>query len=210
MLKRLSHYIVHSVIEEDQSVWIAQREGRAKNGMDLTSPALLKMITMTKPKGEPFYKLANELKIVPVTISYEYDPCDVRKAKEIFLFSQGRFRKNRHEDMIAVGKGVTEYKGRVVLNIGKQVSTQAESAEQLALELNKAIMQYYHLHPSNILAARMHFQQNQELMDYIADVEVSEAAVATFQERYERVPNYLKETWVSIYANPILNKFQCR
>lgn len=207
MLKRLSQYIYHSIKEDNESVWIAQREGRAKNGLDLTSPALLKMITMCKPKTQPLAEFINDLKVVPVTISYEFDPCDIRKAKEMFLLSKGRYQKNRYEDMVSVGKGVTEYKGRVTLNISGVLETSAETHDELANEIDKKILAGYQLYPSNLLSARSVYGDNEALMEFVNGFVVTEKEEQQFLERLNSVPEYLRDTWLTIYANPVLNRF---
>ncbi|NNC55548.1 MAG: cytochrome C oxidase Cbb3, partial [Pseudomonadales bacterium] len=82
-LKILSRYIWHSLHVDNENVWIAQREGRAKNGMDRTEPAIIKMLAIARPKELGFADYINSLRIVPVSISYEFDPCDALKAHEL-------------------------------------------------------------------------------------------------------------------------------
>ena len=83
--KHLSAYIHHSIENENSSIWIAQREGRAKDGCDKTNSAVLGMVCLNKPKAEPLAEYVRELRIVPVAISYELDPCDVDKARELHM-----------------------------------------------------------------------------------------------------------------------------
>ncbi|BBI74537.2 hypothetical protein HAALTHF_39250n [Vreelandella aquamarina] len=86
--QQLSSYIRHSITEDNHSIWMAQREGRAKNGIDRTDPAIIKMLTMAKRHAERdmvFGDAIAELKLVPVSISYEYDPCDLQKPRNCMI-----------------------------------------------------------------------------------------------------------------------------
>jgi hypothetical protein len=102
-LKKLSAYIRHSITNDSASVWIAQREGRAKDGHDRTETALLKMLALSKQKEQSFAQATAELNLVPVAISYEYDPCDVDKGRELYAKEQGEdFLRRQRELMTAV------------------------------------------------------------------------------------------------------------
>ena len=83
--KHLSSYIHHSITEDRQNIWIAQREGRAKDGLDRTNSAVIGMLGLSKAKPVPLADHIKTLNIVPVSISYEYDPCDEAKAKELYM-----------------------------------------------------------------------------------------------------------------------------
>jgi len=107
----LSAYINHSIREEGQSIWIAQAEGRAKDGDDRTDSAILKMFHMSR-KDEPFAEALAALNLVPVSISYEYDPCDQAKARELQIrASTGGYEKAPGEDDASIALGITGYKG---------------------------------------------------------------------------------------------------
>src|SRR5690606_4098262 len=95
--KHLSAYIYHSIVNENANIWIAQREGRAKDGKDKTNSAVLGMIMLNKPKDEALADYAKKLRIVPVSISYELDPCDAAKARELYLHrTEGSYQKEEH------------------------------------------------------------------------------------------------------------------
>ena len=98
-LQELSGYIRHSLLEERSSIWIAQREGRAKDGWDRTEPAIIKMLCISKARETPVAGHVRALNIVPVSISYEWDPCDAAKARELHLrATEGAYAKEEHED----------------------------------------------------------------------------------------------------------------
>ena len=117
--QQLSAYIRYSITDDQHSIWMAQREGRAKNGIDRTDPAIIKMLTMAKRNAERdmmFGEAVAELKLVPVSISYEYDPCDVQKAQELHdVATEGSYAKSEFEDIRSIVAGITGDKGRVQL-----------------------------------------------------------------------------------------------
>lgn len=157
--KTLSKYIHHSIVEESTHIWIAQREGRAKDGNDITNPAILSMLLLNKPKTTPIEQYLEDLSIVPVAISYEFDPCDVAKAQELTIQEeQGEYQKDDHEDMKSIALGITGPKGKVHLHFGDVLSASEEnpldSAKAIAEEMNKQIFSGYKLMPTNLAAAQ--------------------------------------------------------
>lgn len=128
----LSKYIRQTVTSGASSVWIAQREGRAKNGVDVTEQGLLKMFDMSGTSD--FVTNFAELNILPVSISYQYEPCDILKAREILISRTQKYVKGENEDVVSIMTGIKEQKGNVHLNIGKLLTTEEL---QLASECNK-------------------------------------------------------------------------
>lgn len=117
----LSAYIQHSILKEGESVWIAQRDGRTKDGHDYTKQGLLKMITMGHPDG--LVENVRQLHITPVTISYEYEPCDALKARELALSGNGQhYQKYPGEDFDSIKQGIFGHKGKISLVIGTPLS----------------------------------------------------------------------------------------
>lgn len=113
-MKLQSAYIRHLSFNRGSNIWIAQKEGRSKDNLDKTNPALIKMLGLSKPKEIPFGEYINQLKIVPVSFSYEWDPCDIDKATELEITDQqGHYEKQAIEDLTAVKKGLFGSKGRV-------------------------------------------------------------------------------------------------
>ncbi|MFT2093019.1 1-acyl-sn-glycerol-3-phosphate acyltransferase [Paraglaciecola sp. 2405UD69-4] len=154
--KLLSEYIEYTLHSEGQHVWIAQREGRAKDGNDLTNPAIISMLSMNKPKTKTFSEYINELRIVPVSISYEFDPCDVNKAKELHqLEKEGSYDKPDNEDVRSIVNGITGQKGRVHLHFSKQLVGEFENAKEVAASLDREILQSYQPFATGAMAASM-------------------------------------------------------
>ena len=112
----LSKYIRETVTGGTASVWIAQKEGRTKNGLDITEQGLLKMFNMSG-SGD-FVKDFKELNIIPMSISYEYEPCDILKARELLISRTQKYVKTEHEDLQSIMMGIKQYKGNVHLHIG--------------------------------------------------------------------------------------------
>ena len=152
---RTSSYIRHS-LEEGESVWIAQREGRAKDGFDRTDPALLKMLSLAYRKElSGFAGLVERMRVVPVSVSYELDPCDCRKAHELFVAeSEGRYVKRPGEDLASMVDGIVGFKGRVHLHVGRPVSGEFADPEALADHLDRIIVAGMRVFPTQAKAAQ--------------------------------------------------------
>ncbi|NBK24851.1 MAG: glycerol acyltransferase, partial [Spirochaetia bacterium] len=103
---RLSSYFVELISEANKSIWVAQKSGRAKDGLDVTTPAIIKMLHLSqKSKGRSFTEVINSCRIVPVAVSYEYDPCDLIKAgEEVARIRSGEHTKKRYEDLISISR----------------------------------------------------------------------------------------------------------
>lgn len=129
--KHLSEYIYHNINEKDESVWIAQREGRAKDSDDRTQESLLKMLTLHNHNGN-FVDNLKSLNMVPLTITYEFDPCDYLKAKE---FQQKRddanFKKTQRDDLLNMEIGILGQKGQIVFRFGKCINEELENIRTL-------------------------------------------------------------------------------
>ncbi len=155
-LTRTSSYIRHT-LERDHSVWIAQREGRSKDGFDRTEPALLKMLALAWRKdAENFGALMEKFALVPVSISYELDPCDGRKAHELSVIDrEGSYQKAENEDLTSIIEGMTGFKGRVHVHYSAPLEGDFETAEDLAAALDRAIVGGLKVYPTQAEAARL-------------------------------------------------------
>lgn len=148
----LSAYINHSILNDHESIWIAQAEGRAKDGNDHTESAILKMFHLSR-KDEDFQDVISSLRLTPVAISYEYDPCDIAKARELYIrASSGEYTKQIGEDDASIAQGITGYKGRVHVHFCPTISTGFTDAKQLALRVDQEIWRDYRLFPAHYLA----------------------------------------------------------
>lgn len=193
-LGQLSAYIDHSLVQDEASVWIAQREGRAKDGNDFTDPAILKMFYMTHRKQRSFAEFMERVNIVPVSISYEYDPCDRAKALELDSKQQGGcYEKSQFEDIESIVAGINGSKGHVHVAFG-QVIRGMETPDELAAEIDRQIIECYYLHPSNLLAANA------------ATETFDDAQKAQFAARFEGLSDSSAAIMKQMYANPVFNK----
>ncbi len=206
-----SSEFIHRSLAEDQSVWIAQAEGRAKDAMDVTDPAVLKMLTLAERK-RPFGDVIGDLGIVPVSISYEYDPCDVLKARELHaLRTEGAWRKPAGADLVSLATGLGGFKGRVSLTFADVLPGGFDNADAVAAEIDQKILGALQLFPINFLALRTLAQKSDPA--YAAALEGLRGVVdvprdGEFERRLSLVPEELTGEWLRMYANPILNKLQ--
>lgn len=116
----LSKYIRQTITSEKSSIWLAQRQGRTKDGVDITEQGLLKMLDMSGTKS--FKENFMDLNIVPLSISYEYEPCDARKARELLISRTQKYVKSPKEDVHSIIIGIRQPKGNIHLNIGKPLT----------------------------------------------------------------------------------------
>ena len=153
--KRLSEYFYDLVTDAHRSLWIAQKSGRSKDGIDETHPSIIKMLYLSKRgTGMRFSELINRMNVVPLSISYEYDPNDINKGREevIRLQNDGAYEKKRYEDLISMSKGMKGPKGRVHLAIGTPLSGDFDSPEAVAREIDRQIHLNYKLWDTNMFA----------------------------------------------------------
>ncbi|WP_094751470.1 1-acyl-sn-glycerol-3-phosphate acyltransferase [Psychromonas sp. CD1] len=197
MLKALLHLsdYIFSSLKSDSSIWIAQREGRAKDGFDKTEPAIVKMFYIHGKKNKiEFSDYINQLNIVPVAISYEFDACDKQKAQELYTKNKyGEYKKSEFEDIESIVSGLIGEKGHVHVAFGEPLQGDFTDAEEVAKAIDKQIYKNYYLHPSNYIAAKV----NLESIDK-ADKEV-------FAQRLNNIDSELQEMVLKMYANPVKN-----
>jgi len=210
-LKLLSEYI-HFCIGENHNVWIAQREGRAKDGIDKTDPALLKMLAMgqrTVSLGESL----GQLHIVPVSISYEYDACDVLKAEELYqIETTGSYTKTDKTDIQSIVTGMIGYKGHVHVAFGTELVIGSDDPDEIAALIDKQVLANYELRDINFLALERLRQNGMVAIDeFSKDVEnrkVSKASRKIFDKRLLEVDPKLHKHWLFSYANPVINRYR--
>lgn len=210
--KKLSAYIYHSIKVDRNPIWIAQREGRAKDGCDRTEPAIIKMLTMAQDKNtQSFGDFVNDLHIVPIAISYEYDPCDGAKARELYeKATQGHYQKAEHEDLKSIALGISGDKGDVHVSFGTPLRGEFETPEQVAEAVDRQVIDAYVLHPSNFFAYRKLYGIYPELpcgaqgKNFVA--EQHQLAQQLFEQRIAALPEAHRPYALAIYANPIVSK----
>jgi hypothetical protein len=204
----LSEYIYHSLKHDKQHIWIAQREGRAKDGMDITNPAIISMLSLNKPKDIDFAEYVSSLRIVPVSISYEYDPCDISKVKELYKAQQeGGYDKPDNEDIKSIIKGIKGNKGRVHLHFGKIVGADLDNTKEVADYIDRQVLEGYQHFSTALVANEILSQQH-----LVADLSCCAIAIKTeHQEALAYLKTCLRELnndeqklFLRMYANPVL------
>ncbi|MFL9815414.1 1-acyl-sn-glycerol-3-phosphate acyltransferase [Stutzerimonas sp. VN223-3] len=210
----LSAYINHSIRNDGESIWIAQAEGRAKDGDDRTDSAILKMLHMSR-KDEPFASVLTELRPTPVSISYEYDPCDQAKARELYIrATTGTYTKAPGEDDTSIALGITGYKGRVHVSFGTPITEVPEDAKQLAARIDQQILCDYRLFPVNYLAYRIWDGRDPELsIPSLAELFSSEEiarAEAEWSKRLAACPSVQQPYLIQQYATPVRNQHRLK
>ena len=210
----VSSYMRYAITEKHQSVWIAQRNGRTKDGDDRTDMAVLKMFALSSEKD--FVENMAELNLTPMVVSYEYDPCDFMKTQELFITRYQKYEKEPGEDLHSILHGIKQYKGRMHFAITPAI-TQEELAfcdhfdrnkkyQHLAEIIDKRVYLNYKLWPTNYIAYellnqtyRYKDQYTQEQMDNF--VEYMNQGLASLVGD----PSELREIFLGIYANPVVN-----
>lgn len=208
-LKQLSAYIRHSVRDEHCSVWIAQREGRAKDGIDRTETALLKMLALSRVSGQSFADAVAELNIVPVAISYELDPCDADKARELYARrTAGAYQKQEHEDLASIYKGVVGAKGQVHVAFGEVIRPAPTDDDQLAAAIDRQIIANYRLQPTHIMAWETLYGRDVRVEGWKRALAVHDwrDREAEFGARLAIVPEPEREIFLEMYANPVSSR----
>ncbi len=210
-LKKLSRYIRRSLLVDRACVWIAQREGRAKDGLDRTEKALVKMLALGKERQQSFREAIDELAIVPVSISYMYDPCDLDKARELHQRrTAGAYEKTAYEDLVSIYKGIVGYKGAVHLHFGRVIEG-LDDDEAVAEAVDREIVANYHLHPTNLVAWERLHGPDPRIARLKAGVDSDWKAVEAELVRRTRLENdAVRQLFMEMYANPVQSYFDQR
>lgn len=199
-----SQFIHRTIFKTNESVWIAQKQGRAKDGIDQTDPAMLKMIHLSERKSQSVADYFNSLRIVPVSISYEFDPNDQLKARELYAKEIHKsYQKEKNEDLNSIAHGIKGFKGNVCINVSKPLKVNSTSAyEDLANEVTKKILLMYQLHPTNYAAAKL---LNLEYESNFSDIDI-ELASEKLLLRVKGMEEGVRSKLLEQYANPLIQK----
>jgi len=211
--KVLSSYIHHSVLNDNENVWIAQREGRAKDGLDATNPAIINMLALSKGKGREFADFIREARLVPVSISYEIDPCDQAKARELYEKNvQGSYTKEQHEDVESIARGITGFKGDVHVSFGEPLGAGIVDAEAAAAEIDRQVEANYVLHPSNCFAYEMLEKRSPKVLVGADHTPFDGADWSEKRSSFKAHIASCNEKWKSVlltgYANPVYRRLE--
>lgn len=215
--KLLSQYIGQLLLHENRSVWIAQREGRTKDGNDVTNPGVLKMLAMGKTE-ESLLHYFKKIKIVPVSISYEYDPTDALKMPQLMAEANDEvYIKDKNEDFTTLLSGIIGQKKGIHIHVGKPlidpiteiektVTNTNKQIQALALEIDHEILKNYRLWPTNYIAYDMMYKVTTFKHKY------TEEERSLFERRLEmRIDasnDTMVESFLCMYANPVVNKLK--
>ena len=209
----LSEYIRKTVKNQESSVWIAQRNGRTKDGIDVTEQGLLKMLDMSG--GGDFANDFRELSIVPVSVSYEYEPCDILKARELYISKRQKYVKSEGEDLNSILTGIMQFKGGIHYNFCDVISAEEiescanmgknERFKALGEVMDLKINSTFHLWPNNFIAYDLLHNTDQFSNRYtISEREKFEKYVSYKTSDFEGNIDEIKEIFLSIYANPVV------
>ncbi len=213
----LSRYIRHAVTRRNQSVWIAQRKGRSKDGTDTTDASVLKMLILSKENG--IIQALKDLNITPVTISYEWEPCDALKVRELYISENQEYIKDKNEDLNSIIGGVVSEKGRIHLHVGKQINDELDAIDEnmrvnelmqkVAAKVDDHIHANYKLWPSNYLAYDMLTGSTQFAGKY--DDKTREKLNERLEKTIEMTNGdriRITDFFLRLYANPVFNRFE--
>lgn len=213
----LSKYIRLNITENRSSIWLAQRQGRTKNGYDITEQGLLKMLDMSGQAD--FQTNFEELNIIPMSISYEIEPCDILKARELVISRKQKYVKGKDEDWNSIMTGILQQKGNIHLNIGTQL-TSDEIAEAAKCDKNDRyqlirhavdlrVIEGYKLWKNNYVAYDLlnhsfKYSDKYEISDIEKFVAYMEHQLDTVEKELNRED--LRRIFLGIYANPVVTK----
>ena len=213
----LSKYIRLNITEQRSSIWLAQRQGRTKNGYDITEQGLLKMLDMSG--SSDFQKNFEELNIIPMSISYEYEPCDILKARELVISRKTKYVKAEGEDLNSILVGIMSQKGNIHLNIGKPLTSE-EIAEAAKCDKNDRYQLIRHAVDLRVIEGYRVWKNNYVAYDIlnhsfkysdmynISDVESFVLYMEHQLDSVEKELNRedLRRIFLEIYANPVVTK----
>ena len=209
----LSEYIRYVIKEKGQSVWIAQRNGRTKDGRDATDQGIIKMFCMSEQRDK--IKALAELNIVPIAVSYEWEPCDILKVLELYQSQYTRYVKKPGEDLNSILTGILQPKGRVHFELTEPLTAEELSAfesmtnneyhKEVARLIDKRINKAYRLWPNNYIAHDLLYGNTRYRSMYTDEDYNAFIAHMAVVERYEDTCDIeqLKELFLGIYANPV-------
>ncbi|MDE7411620.1 MAG: acyltransferase [Paramuribaculum sp.] len=220
--RQLSAYIHYAINEKKESVWIAQREGRAKDSNDLTQESLVKMLGLEG--GGSLGENLMGVHIVPLAISYEYDPNDYLKVTEFLMRRRNpEFKKSQHDDLLSMETGILQYKGKVHFQLGKCIDAELEALSEemdrteyikhVCAIIDRSIHSDYKIYPINYIAFdevnntdrfRDYYtaEDRKRTDDYIA----SQLAKVEVTDITDEERDYMRHLILSMYANPLINK----
>lgn len=215
--KLLAEYMAQLLLHENRSVWIAQREGRTKDGNDATNPGVLKMIGMgsDEPNLMDYFK---KIKVVPVSISYEYDPTDALKMPQLMAESNNEiYIKEKNEDFMTLLSGIIGQKKRIHIHIGDVLETEINDIKEnfdtsnkqiqaLAQVIDDSIVSNYKLWSTNYIAYDI--LNNTDTFSYLYTENEKLLFERRLEMRIDHIHPVAKQGFLDMYANPVVNKLK--
>jgi hypothetical protein len=204
-------------LNENRSVWTAQREGRTKDGIDATHKGVLKMLTLAH-EGSDLFSYFEKIKVVPISISYEYDPTDLLKMPELLAKSRDeKYVKSENEDFQNLLRGLIGTKKRIHLQVNgllteeiKEISKSelgsGEKLSRLAAIIDQKIWTGYKLWPSNFIAHDLLYGDEEFKHEYTIDEKM--AFEKRLKEKVDVKNEFLVKSFLAMYANPVNNQMQ--
>ena len=208
----LSDYIRYAILEKKQSVWIAQRNGRTKDGVDATDQGIIKMFCMSRPDDK--IQALSELNIVPVAVSYEWESCDILKALELYQSQYAKYIKKPGEDLNSILTGILQRKGRVHFELCEPITeeellqydhlTNNEYHKAVAQLIDSRINPAYHLWPNNYIAHDLRYGSKAFQSFYTNEEREAFLRRLNQLDKYDDCDlDQLKDIFLSIYSNPV-------
>ena len=215
--KLMAEYMYHLLSKENRSVWIAQREGRTKDGNDATHQGVLKMVAMANDEVRvmDYFK---KLKIVPVSISYEYDPTDALKMPQLIaLLKDEVYIKEKNEDFITLLSGIIGQKKRIHIHVGDVLENEYEKIiaendnnnkqiQALAQVIDGFILQSYKLWPTNFIAYDILYKTTR--FEHLYNEKERQLFERRLEMRIDADNETMREGFLAMYANPVVNKLK--
>ena len=210
--KILSAYIRHTITEKKASVWIAQRNGRTKDGDDKTEIALLKMLNMSGTKS--IKENYTELNIVPVTVSYEIEPCCSEKINELYISSFKKYEKKPGEDIASILNGLTQNKGKIHLAFSNPINNSipnsknsSDTAKEISLIIDNVIYTNFKLWSANYISCDL-LNNTTKNSDLYSETEKNKFIEYKnlIISKIEGDKDAVERIFLTLYANPLLNK----
>ena len=208
-LTKLSAYISHSLFHDNESIWIAQKEGRANDGNDYTDEAVLKMLYLHHRKDLDLNDWIKKTNLTPVSISYEYDPLDVIKAKGWDHHDSMSQQEINQSDLMEMATGIFGFKGQVHLHICKPIDTSLSETSQLAASIETEIIENYKIWPVSYSAICLLKEIDFE-SDLYDSTYVDTDSYRFLQDRTKGLNTAEKEELLLTYARPLINKEKAR
>ena len=208
-LTKLSTYIDHSLFSDNESIWIAQKEGRANDGNDFSDVAVLKMLYLCKRKDLSFSEWVKKINIIPISISYEYDPLDVTKARGWNHQEEMTLEEINESVLHEIALGLFRDKGRVHLHVCDPIDYDGDDIEELSCLIEQEILLHYKVWPTSHIAAKA-LSNSDTFFNYFDEEQIKANQESNFLNRFNDLDINIQRECLKTYARPLLNKKKAR